>query len=254
MRGLNAVLWRELAGNLRPLTITTYFLAPIFYVVFFTVALSNNVRAVPYQDSLVRYDRFFLPGLIAMQTFMLFALTFSLVRIDRVTKVLTLIVISRVPLEVYFLGKLLISALMSAIKALLVIIAAWALTGQTPPFSAASASWLLVGLALGTLVWHSLGFVASAWVTREDIRDLVFSILTLPITFASSAYYNLSAAPIWVRAVGAVNPLTYTADIMRSAYFPGVGEVPWKQLIYLLVWGALATLLALKSLKKLAAP
>lgn len=254
MTGLRAIMWREGAVSLRPLTLMSYFIAPLFYVVFFAVAITTNVRSVPYGSGLVRYDRFFLPGLIAIQSFMLFSLTFSLVRLDRATKVMTLITISRVPVTTYYFGKLLMAMLMSFLKALLIILVAFLFTGQAPSLSLGSFAWMSTGIVLGTTVWLSLGFVAAAYISREDTRDLVFTLLTLPTTFASSAYYNLALTPAWVRVVGAVNPLTYTSDLIRLSYLPTQSVSPWALLAGLSAWAVISMTLALRSLGKLVAP
>jgi ABC-2 type transport system permease protein len=248
------MMWREAAVSLRPLTVFTYFVAPLFYVIFFAVALTQNVRTIPYGDTAVRYDRFFLPGLMAMQTFALFALTFSLVRLDRATKVMLQIIISRVKLTTYYYAKLIVSVGMTILKAALITIVAIIMTGQGPVPSLGGLAWMLAGIFLGSAIWLSAGFVAAAVVTREDLRDLLFSILTLPITFASSAYYSLSSAPAWLRAIGVVNPLTYTADVIRAAYFPGLAPEPWPALAGLLVWALVMGAIALSTLNRLAAP
>lgn len=49
----------------------------------------------------------------------------------------------------------------------------------------------------------------------------VMGITTLPLTFLSSAFVPLDSLPVWMRAVAAVNPMTYAVDAMRSLILTG---------------------------------
>ena len=94
-------------------------------------------------------------------------------------------------------------------------------------------------------------YEAQGWLT---VRDMVFSLFALPITFASSAYYNLEFTPPWVQAIGAINPLTYSADLMRFSFIPNCTPMPWGQLTGLLVWSAITSFAAIRALRRLAKP
>jgi ABC-2 type transport system permease protein len=79
---------------------------------------------------------------------------------------------------------------------------------------------LAISLLLGfgvTVISLVLAFVL------ENHGDFfaVMGITTLPLTFLSSAFVPLDSLPAWMRAVAAVNPMTYAVDAMRSLILTG---------------------------------
>ena len=54
-------------------------------------------------------------------------------------------------------------------------------------------------------------------VDSYHARDTLSTLISLPLVFASSAFYDLARAPALLRAVAAVNPLSLMATAMRDA-------------------------------------
>jgi ABC-2 type transport system permease protein len=52
--------------------------------------------------------------------------------------------------------------------------------------------------------------------TRMETPMAVMNLVTLPLMFASNAFFPTSIMPDWLKAVAQVNPMTYTTDAVRQ--------------------------------------
>lgn len=246
---MNAVLWREMKGQLTaPITAVGHFVVPVFYVVLFAAAFGANFNSISYHGLPFRYTEFFIPGVIAFQTFNLFSWTFSMVRIDRATNIVAVFLTSGVRPYTYFAGKLISSVAITVMRGVIVFAVSLCLSFINPP----PVTHLLValfGLIIGSTIWFALGFICGIFILREDVRDIVFSMLSLPITFASSMYYNLDLAPHWLKVAGQFNPLTYIADTIRCALL-GL-KIPFFYIFVLVILALLSVGLALRSTRRM---
>ena len=51
--------------------------------------------------------------------------------------------------------------------------------------------------------------------TRMEMPQAIFQLITLPLMFASSAYFPIDKMPEWLQTVASVNPISYTIDAVR---------------------------------------
>jgi ABC-2 type transport system permease protein len=52
--------------------------------------------------------------------------------------------------------------------------------------------------------------------TRIETPMAVMNLITLPLMFASNAFFPTSIMPSWLQAVAQVNPMSYTTDAVRQ--------------------------------------
>jgi len=103
-----------------------------------------------------------------------------------------------------------------------------------------------LGLSTGTnFAWYSiLGIFAIVFLisiglssfftaltlraTRMEMPQAIFQLITLPLMFASSAYFPIAQMPNWLQAIANVNPISYTIDAVRRlmVYSDGFGPLP----------------------------
>lgn len=50
-------------------------------------------------------------------------------------------------------------------------------------------------------------------------RDFVMNTLMLPVLFAAPLFYSLENAPVFLRLLSQINPLTYQLEAMRTIAF-----------------------------------
>jgi len=103
-----------------------------------------------------------------------------------------------------------------------------------------------LGLVTGTnfTVWSIFGVFAIVFLisvglasfftaltlraTRMEMPQAIFQLITLPLMFASSAYFPIAQMPSWLQAVANVNPISYTIDAVRRlmVFSDGFGPLP----------------------------
>ena len=64
--------------------------------------------------------------------------------------------------------------------------------------------------------------------TRMEMPQAIFQLITLPLMFASSAYFPINLMPGWLQAIASVNPISYTIDAVRRLmiFSDGFGPLP----------------------------
>jgi ABC-2 type transport system permease protein len=64
--------------------------------------------------------------------------------------------------------------------------------------------------------------------TRMEMPQAIFQLVTLPLMFASSAYFPIANMPSWLQAVANINPISYTIDAVRRlmVFSDGFGRLP----------------------------
>ncbi|EFE65517.1 ABC transporter permease [Streptomyces viridosporus] len=77
-----------------------------------------------------------------------------------------------------------------------------------------AAAFLLSVFVCWSLIWVFLAL--AAWLRSVEVLGSIGFFVLSPLMFASSAFVPLEALPGWVRAVAAVNPLTYAVDASRN--------------------------------------
>jgi ABC-2 type transport system permease protein len=103
-----------------------------------------------------------------------------------------------------------------------------------------------LGLSTGTnfTIWSIFGVFAIVFLisvglasfftaltlraTRMEMPQAIFQLITLPLMFASSAYFPIAQMPSWLQAIANVNPISYTIDAVRRlmVFSDGFGPLP----------------------------
>jgi ABC-2 type transport system permease protein len=94
-------------------------------------------------------------------------------------------------------------------------------------------------LVLLGLLMVSFSYTLALWVRSEDALAPLLNTLTLPLLLLSGVLLPLSLAPGWLRAVAAINPLSYAVDAARGSFNEQLGDpsIP----LALVMMGVLAT-------------
>lgn len=148
-----------------------------------------------------------------------------------------------------FLGKLLPNALIAMIGTLLALIVA--LTLFDLPVRG-SIAWLATTMTVFQCLALIFGLFLSTHFKRQFLA-MQFSIIGsfLPSIMLSGFLFDLRSVPTWISWVGHVLPPTYAMASLKICFLSGGSETElWRNLVILLLWCGLFTLLAVRSLKK----
>jgi ABC-2 type transport system permease protein len=103
----------------------------------------------------------------------------------------------------------------------------------------ASALLLAPVLALATLCFTCVGLTISNLSQNETQVAGLNNLVTLPMIFASEAFYSLAAAPAWVHTLSRALPLSHVLDGVRAALAGSPSGVA-TPLLFMLGYTALA--------------
>lgn len=236
---------------LQELTVSNYtkvqwllnLLQPLAFLIFFLPALSRLIGNVQIGGSEVSYLSFVIPGLIASSAINYAVRAGVAVYIDKLTgEMENLFTLPMSPMA-YILGK---TAAALPFVILYTVVASLALLF----FGYALSVWgvLLVTLIsiLAYAVLCAINLLIAALVSNDEALNSVINLISLPLSFASTAFYPLKAAPQWLQPFIQINPVSLAADGGRCVLFGGcapemlavavLGLVGYLVILYILVF------------------
>ena len=81
-------------------------------------------------------------------------------------------------------------------------------------------------VVLGALAFISLGYVVASFARTEETASAATSILQFPLMFLSGIFFPFEMMPPFMKAVGAIMPLTYLGDALRQVMVHGSAFAP----------------------------
>ena len=85
---------------------------------------------------------------------------------------------------------------------------------------------VVIPLAILTLILLAVGlssfFIAiAARIKSWEVHAGVMNLINMPLMFSSNVLYPKKLMPNWLKGIASVNPLSFTADILRQAFLYG---------------------------------
>ncbi|MCA8942183.1 MAG: ABC transporter permease [Planctomycetes bacterium] len=189
---------------------------PVVFWLMFAGALHRSFTPT----GTANYGEYFFPGTLAMIA--LFTAIFSTITVieDRKEGFLQSVLVSPVPRWGIALGKILGSATLSLLNALVFFVFA-PLVGV--PFDPAGAVGAFVVLAVISFALAALGF-ALAWVMDSTAGyHGIMMLFLMPMLLLSGAFFPAKGAHPIVEFLMAIDPLTYGVAALRYEFY-GVGH------------------------------
>jgi ABC-2 type transport system permease protein len=196
---------------------------PFFYLAILGRGITSGMSFTT--TGAVTYSKFMYPGVIGLS--MLFTSIFSAMSIiwDREFGFLKEVLVAPVPRWSVAIGKSFGGATVALAQAVMLIILS-PLAGIWPPTPLLIIE--IIGLSfLISFATTSLGVVIASRMSSMQGFQVVMNFLVLPLYFLSGAMFPMSKAPLWMRSLMAIDPLTYGVDGLRNVVFAqGGGETP----------------------------
>ncbi|MDE2037833.1 MAG: ABC transporter permease [Patescibacteria group bacterium] len=188
--------------------------------VVFLVALGFGFGPVFAKAGGGDYIQFLSPGIIAMS--IMFTAVFSGIELiwDRQFGFLKETMVAPVSRLSIMFGRTLGGATTSFLQGCIVLAITLAI-GFRPDLG--MVLWGLLFMFGIAIVFTAFGTAIAS--TMEDMQGfgLIVNLVNMPLFFLSGALFPLNDAPVWIRAIADVNPLSYGVDGLRTA-LTGVSE------------------------------
>jgi ABC-2 type transport system permease protein len=100
---------------------------------------------------------------------------------------------------------------------------------------------------LGAIVFLSIGFALAGFSRSEDQVAPIANLISVPMILLSGVFISRTHLPWPIHALTEVFPLTFLVDGMRAVALDGASLLGvWPQILGLVIWSAIAILLASK--------
>ncbi len=109
----------------------------------------------------------------------------------------------------------------------------------------------LLTFVVGVSCFAALGMLVAAISPNGDATPAITNATLLPVAFISNIFFPIENPPRWMEIAGNFFPLKAFAEAFRDAFDPTLtgSQFHWPQIGYLLLWGVVAGLLAIRFFK-----
>ena len=185
---------------------------PVLWLVIFGETF-NRLHAIPTGG--VPYLEFLAPGIIAQSG--LFVAIFYGIQIiwERDAGVLTKLLVTPPPRSALIFGKS-FAAGIRALAQVIVVLVVSALLGISLSYRPLNILGTFAVVMLGSGFFSCLSMTIAGVVLKRDRLLGIGQMITMPLFFASNTLYPVAIMPAWLRALSAVNPLSYEVDALRG--------------------------------------
>ncbi|WP_067172051.1 ABC transporter permease [Microtetraspora niveoalba] len=190
----------------------------------------TRIRAIPTGG--VPYLDYLAPGIIA-QSAMFIAIFYGIMIIwERDSGVLTKLLVTPTPRAALVTGKAFAAGIKALIQAAVVLVLA-TLLGVALSWNPLRLLGVAVVVLLASAFFSCLSMSIAGIVLTRDRLMGVGQAITMPLFFGSNALYPVDVMPDWLRAVSAVNPLSYQVDALRGLLVGTPSHLPLDFLVLL---------------------
>lgn len=217
MSELKKIYWiwyREVIKFLREKSrIISSLVTPLLWLLIFGSGMGTV--AVPGVES---YQAFLFPGVVGMT--LLFTSVASGVSViwDREFGFLKEILVAPVSRSAVVLGKALGGATSALLQGVILIPLSFLVGVNLSPVSVMLFIPIMIITSIGLV---SIGLAIAVFVESMEAFNLIMSLAIMPMFLLSGAFFPLQSAPVWLRGLSYINPLTYGVDLLRWATFSG---------------------------------
>lgn len=229
LHGLWALTNRELKKWYQnPFIVAMGIIQPVLWLALLGKAMNiggiipTNIPGVSSADIMMQtfgttdYFSFMAMGMVAFTTVFTTAFVGISIVWDRRLGFMNKVLSTPVSRSVIILSKVFSASIRAIFQAAIVAAVAFALGLQTGTnFTVFSILGVFAIVFLISVGLSSLFTALTLRTTRMETPQAIIQLITLPLMFASSAYFPIARMPEWLQVIASVNPISYTIDAVR---------------------------------------
>jgi ABC-2 type transport system permease protein len=183
--------------------------------VVFLIALGFGFGPVFAKAGNGNYIQFLSPGIIAMT--IMFTAVFSGIELiwDRQFGFLKETLVAPVSRFSIMLGRTLGGATTATIQGIIVFLITIVIGFRPDVFAILWGMLFMMGIAL---VFTAFGTAIASMMEDMQGFGLIVNLVNMPLFFLSGALFPINSAPLAIRLIAAINPLSYGVDGLRGAF------------------------------------
>jgi len=189
---------------------------PVIWLFLFGQLFTRVVEIPGFGGAGMSYLEFLTPGVVAMTALFSAAWAGTVYIEDMDRGVMDRLLASPVRRGAMINGTLAYQSLTTIVQAAIIIALAYAGGARFDGGPAGIALTLLAAVLL-TLVFAALSNAVALVVRQQEALIGISQLLSLPLSFLSSAIMDLRIAPAWIRTVATYNPMDWCVVVSREA-------------------------------------
>ena len=226
-KGFVAIYWRDMLKFSRNRALLfSALIQPILWLVLYGVSMSSNINiffastSAPSGVVSVSYMTFMTAGVVGMTILFTCLYSGQNVQFDKQYGLMKEIVVSPMPRFQILLGVTLGGITKALIQVAIVILFGYVLGiefffGLTLMGTMAAIGGVVLFAVLFSVSLMFLSSAIAMKVNDHNVSQVIITLLTLPLFFASNALYPLESLPVALKVVAYLNPLTHFISGMR---------------------------------------
>jgi ABC-2 type transport system permease protein len=213
---LRSLLVRNLLKTVRVPQLLMFSMAmPLAMLVLFSQVFRSIADTSAFPTG-VAYIDFVTPALLAVSTVMSGTSSGVAIATDASSGMFDRFTSLPVDLRLVHLARVLTDLVLTVVRVLVLLTAAWLLLGFEHHGSAADLVGLVLVLLPLSLAMSWLFLLVGMRLGHPEVVQFAGMMLMMPFMFVSSAFAPLETMPGWLEAAATMNPVTHTIDAARS--------------------------------------
>ncbi len=237
-------LWIMISNELKALKtnkqiIYNSLFSPILYLVFYSIGIQSTFGDIIFQGRKVSFFSYSLLGIFVMSMFKeMFQCVYRMVT-DKRWGLLGLKILNGINPSIYILGISTFPVIGVATQTI-ILYGISSIISKVFPFYKFCV--ILVFLMICILFWSSILICISLMIKNYKQRDFIMNTLMLPVLFSAPLFYSFDNAPMILKIISDINPLSYQLQVMREIVF---GNPEFKGIFIVLCLSVMAYLMAI---------
>lgn len=213
---LRSLLGRSLVKTIRVPQLLMFSMAmPLAMLVLFSQVFRSIASAGTF-PARVAYIDFVTPALLAVSTVMSGTNSGVAIASDTTSGVFDRFATLPVDLRLVYLARTLTDLVLTVVRVLVLLVAAWLLLGFEHHGSPADLVALVAVLLPLSLAMSWLFLLVGTRLGNPEVVQFAGMMLMMPFMFVSSAFAPLETMPGWLQTAAQINPVTHTIDAVRG--------------------------------------
>lgn len=152
--------------------------------------------------------------MVALQTFTQFTWQISYAANDKRWGLFRVYMISGVKPWQYAISQAVARIPGVAIQVSMIMLGGWLFIRPFPLISGWRYLLIFAVIVTGIFLWTAIALIIGTQVESEEKRDLLWTFLNLPIMFSSSVFYDVKAAPLFIKLLSYIKVVYYRFCIL----------------------------------------
>lgn len=216
-RGFSVMVYNELkALKFNKHIIYSGIFSPVLYFFFYSFGIQSTFGNIVFREKEVSFLSYSMIGIFAMSLFKeMYQCVYRMVT-DKRWGLLSLKLLNGVSAPLYILGISTFPMIGVLVQVFIIYCLSVLCGGGIPVLNFVQ---ILLFLIVCIVFWVSVLLCIALVIKDYRQRDFVMNTLMLPVLFAAPLFYSLENAPVVLRFLSRINPLTYQLEAMRTIAF-----------------------------------